>query len=65
MNYESVEVRTYLRYALCGCGGRLIVVPDASMRTSSPPWWLHRCQACAAEQFLQEKSPALVTQEAP
>ena len=65
MNYENVEVRTYLRYALCECGGRLTVAPDAPMRMSLPPWWLHRCQVCAAEQFLQEKSPALVTQEAP
>lgn len=63
MKYEDVQVATFQRYVLCECGGRLALVPDAPMTMSLPPWWLHQCQGCGEKQYLQEKSPGLVTRE--
>lgn len=65
MKYEDVPVKTYLRYALCGCGGRLNGVRDASILFSDPPQFLHKCQKCAEQTYLREpdRSPAIVTVE--
>jgi len=61
MKYEEIPVHTFLRYGLCDCGGRLVGVEDAPMQMSMPPRFLHQCASCSQQQWLQEKSPALVT----
>jgi hypothetical protein len=65
MKYEDIPVKTFLRYALCNCGGRLKGIPGSTMLLSDPPQFLHKCQKCGEHSYLREpdRSPAIVTVE--
>ncbi|WP_060516488.1 hypothetical protein [Pseudomonas sp. NBRC 111134] len=63
MSHIDVEVRTYLRYALCDCGARFDLDAEAPMLLSDPPQFRHVCRACGTACYLREKSPSLMTRE--
>jgi hypothetical protein len=57
MSHEDVEVRTFWRYTLCECGGRLTPEPDQHAYLTSPPMFLHSCITCGKRQTLRHQSP--------
>lgn len=55
--YMDIPIRYYMRYALCECGGKLIVEggPDNCWMTDGG--YLHDCDACGAKVKLDQQSP--------